>query len=207
MKQAILGIVLLMIKLTCGIMSIMLLSVQPANAAFLAYTKEGYPACVSLVDFEDMETCFLQRDSVAVNKIVEQGRCILLKPDVKVYAWAPEWAQEKGWAQIRLPGSTVILWTFRQALERAETRDQKLEAPPARKYEHFLLKSFLWMKSGMTKKQEIVRKYGKPDWEDVAGGEVVYYGTSHHPDFKEWISISFIFDGDVLEEIRAMKEK
>ena len=77
-----------------GIISMILLIVQSANAAFLAYTKAGYPACASLLDFNDVSTCFLQRDSAAVNKIVEQCHCIILKPDLKVWAWRPEWAEE-----------------------------------------------------------------------------------------------------------------
>ncbi len=193
-----------------GIILIALLTVQSANAAFLAYTKAGYPACALLLDFEEMATCFSQRDSVAVNKMIEQGRCILLKPDVKVWVWYPEWAEEYT-AQIRFPESPDTLWTFRQALERAENRDkaraeQEAIARSRAKRKWVILESFLWIKPNKTTRQEIIKKYPNPKFRDESGGEYAYYGYQY-PDFKEWDAIRFIFDGSVLAEIRAVKEQ
>lgn len=190
-----------------GIISIILLIVQSANAAFLAYTKAGYPACASLLDFEEIATCFSQRDYVAVDKILERGRCILLKPDIKVWAWYPEWA-ETYTAQIRLPGSPDALWTFRQALERAEGRDraraeQEETARSVSVREWFVLKSFLWIKPNKTTKQEITQKYGKPTFQDE---DTILYKANQHPDFKEWKTIKFIVNqSGIVEEIRAQK--
>lgn len=190
-----------------GIISMILLVSQSADASYVAYTKAGYPACTNLFDFRDASLFFNQGDFEAVAKMVDQGRCILLKPDVQVYAWNPLYEMYPNWIQIHAVGSTVTLWTFKAALE--ERTQEKPVVAPRSKRRAVTLTSLSWIKVGKTTRQEIIQKYGKPVTSDETGGEYLYYGDlwgdNRFPDFKGWERIYFIFDGDVLAEIRAEK--
>jgi hypothetical protein len=188
-----------------GIISMILLVSQSVDASYVAYTKDRYPACANILDFQDLSLFLKQGDTEAVAKMVEQGRCIVLERGVKVFAWNPLYEAHPDWIQIHAVGSTVTLWTFRWALEE-RTQEKKMESPPKRVRKLVNLDSLSWVRVGKTTRQEIIKKYPGPRFRDESGGEYAYYGHQH-PDFKGWDAISFIFDGNVLAEIRAEKEE
>lgn len=188
--------------LILGIALMILSTPQFANAQDIAYTKDGWVACKG-VYFGDMRTFWRQKDWKAVDEMVEMGSCIWLKPGVQVYFKID---RTLNYAEIHLPGSTQILITFIEALDTRGTPPKVETTPPARRYKHVLLKSFLWMKLGTTTKHELLQRYPNPVHRDESFGEYVYWERSH-PDFKGWLEIRFIFDGNVLEEIKATKEE
>lgn len=182
-----------------GIIAVILLSFHAEKAIGSTYTTGGV-ACLLLSDFEAAADFLHQGDREAVNQMVKQGKCIWLKPNVEVYVTYPEWSEYA--AQIHWPGSTVTLWTHRQNLRRGV--DTPVVQPnPVTVHEWFVLKSFLWIEPGKTKKQEIIQKYGKPTSQDE---DSILYKANQNPDFKEWKTIKFILNtSGVIEGIRAEK--
>lgn len=199
---------------------LVLLSFQSINAAIVGYTKSGYPACATLIDFQRMEIFFYQRDSIAMDKMVEQGRCIYLRKGVEVYAWKPLPEIYPHLAEIRLPGSTETLLTFWHAIEKKENGEEKkarteeksisfapgrTDKTPNTSFEQktIILNSLLGIKVGVNTREDIIQKYGEPFLGDR---EEIRYETGQHPDFKKWDRVKFRFDrSGVLKEIRAEK--
>jgi len=196
------------IVMVLGIISMILLISQSADASYLAYIEWEAPACENSLDFRKVSLFFNQGDFEAVAKMVDKGRCIWLKQGVQVYAWNPLYEMHPDWVQIHAVGSTVTLWTFKIALKE-RTEEKKIESAPKptrKRVKQVDLNSLSWIRVGKTTRQEIIKKYPNPKFRDESGGEYAYYGHQY-PDFKEWDMIRFMFDGSVLEEIRAEKEE
>jgi hypothetical protein len=196
-----------------GIILMTLLVSQFANAAIFGYTKEGYPACVSIADFEKVSLFFGQGDTAAVDKMINEGRCFLLKGGVEVYAWNPLYTLHPNWAKIRKRGETESIWTFWEAIEEKVEKEQKkvgnkekivLRSPTVDR-SYIPIESFAGIKPGATTKKQVIQKYGKPfiqNWEEMR------YETGAHPDFNQWDRVRFIFDkSGVLKEIRGERLK
>jgi len=77
-------------------------------------TKPGYFAAVNKQDFEKAVEYFVQKDEEALNKIMKTKRVFPLKGGIKVYL--VKGGIFSGKIKIRPAGSTVELWTFREAI-------------------------------------------------------------------------------------------
>lgn len=196
------------IIISLGIASMILFTFQSANAQNIKYTKSGHVACISEKYYDLAVTFVAQNDMGALSRMITNGQCFMLKANVPVYMM--EYKLWSGKMKIRPQGFTEGVWTDWKATD--DHMESTYQAPDKKvgdnsnpaKSKYVTLKSFLWIETDKTTKQEIKRKYGKPSREDEAGGEIVYRGDQH-PDFKEWASITFLFDGDVLGEIRPRK--
>lgn len=198
-----------------GIISMILLIFQSANAEDIKYTKGGYIACPYLSDLAKIEDMLEKNDHEAANKMMRKGKCFLTEPDTPVYMLDIEPGFDAGIAagkeynyavKFRFRGSIGTFWMSHKAFSERLGIGAGEGSRQKSTREWFVLKSFLWIKAGKTTRQEIIQKYPNPRLRDESGGEYVYYGHQH-ADFKGWDEISFIFDGNVLEEIRVEKKK
>ena len=186
-----------------GIIAMILLVSSRLDAAD-TYTRPGWIACETPYDLDLAMRIFWADDDKALAEMVAGGRCFIFSDKVKVSVWAPEWAHRE--RQIRFPGSSKTYWVDFQALIYSEEKSQESKGSPISKHEWSILKSFLWTKAGKTTRQEIIQQYPHPRLRDESAGEYAYHGYQY-PDFKEWEEIRFMFDGNVLDEIRVMKKK
>jgi hypothetical protein len=191
-----------------GIISVILLAFRSANAQSVQYTKSGYVACPSWGDLDKIKTMLKEKDREAANSMMREGRCFVTKPDMMVYVveYGPEriagvfLRKEYDYeVKFRFQGSTETFWTNHRALS-DRMGDGASEVTVK---EWFVLKSFLWVEPGKTKKQEIIQKYGKPTSQDE---DSILYNAVQHSDFKEWKTIKFtINESGVVDGIRAEK--
>ena len=183
-----------------GIISMILLAVHPVNAEVTAYTKGGWLAARYIGDVGKIRS--LYRDRVAIERMIKEGRFIVLDDNVKVYCRVPEWADD-GEVEIRFYGETESYWTYREAVTMEGEKAQEWKGSAVSTREWFVLKSFLWVEPGKTKMQEIIQKYGKPTFQDE---DSILYRANQHSDFKGWKTIKFIFStSGIVEGIRAEK--
>lgn len=187
-----------------GIILMILLAFQSAEGAYMGHTRAGYPACALMTDFDDMNVFWGQRDMVAVQKMINQGRCFWLKEGMQVVAWNPLSEIHRFWLQIRMPGQTETAWTFVGAVEDDELREQaEKEKIPVSVRDWSIVDSFLWIRSGKTTKQEILEKYGRPAEKDE---DSILYRSKQHHDFNGYKAVKFIIDATgIVTEIRIEK--
>lgn len=195
-----------------GMIIIVLLVFQSGNAQDIQYTKRGYFACPHEWDIFDIKNMLQVKDLEAAEKLRVKARCILLKDDEPVYILLndPESHGIDSWEEphrsipvkFRFQGSTDTYWTFYDALSPHKSSGI-IERNKIVIHEWLILKSFLWITPNKTMKQEIIQKYGNPSSREQ--GDFIYK-SNRHPDFKEWKTIKFIFNGsDMVEEIRGEK--
>lgn len=101
-------------KLTLIILSVMIMNVSFALAQDVCVTKSGYFAAVTKQDFAKAVEYFVQKDEEALNKLMKTKRVFPLKGGIKVYV--VKGGIFSGKVKIRPAGSTVEIWTFREAI-------------------------------------------------------------------------------------------
>jgi hypothetical protein len=77
-------------------------------------TKSGYPAAMTESDLDKAIDCAVANDKVALAKLIESGRAIILRAGVVVYN--EETKLFKGKVKIRPKGETFSLWTVIEAI-------------------------------------------------------------------------------------------
>jgi hypothetical protein len=183
-----------------GIISMILL-VSPRSDAADIYTRPGWIACETLYDLDNAMGIFWSNDNKALAEMVAEGKCIIFSAEVKVNAWHPEWTGRE--RQIRFPGSSKTYWVDFQALIYREEKSPEGKGSAMSVREWFVLKSFLWIEPHKTTKEEIIKKYGEPTFQDR---DSILYRASKSPDFREWKTVKFLIDtSGVVEQIRAEK--
>lgn len=101
-------------RLTLSILLVIMMNVSPVLAQDAYVTKPGYFAAVNKQDFEKAVEYSVQKDEVALDKLMKSRRVFPLKGGIKVHL--VKGGIFSGTIKIRPAGSTVELWTFREAI-------------------------------------------------------------------------------------------
>jgi hypothetical protein len=101
-------------KINLIFLIVMILNVNFALAQDVCVTKPGYFAAVTKQDFEKAVEYFVQKDEDALNKLMKTKMVFPLKGGIKVYV--VKGGVFSGKIKIRPAGSTVEIWTFREAI-------------------------------------------------------------------------------------------
>jgi hypothetical protein len=85
------------------------------NPAVDCYTQEGYVAAISKEYLEDVIRYSIDKDYVAINKLLDTGVIIKMKKGVKVHL--VETHLFSGTVEFRVHGYTDILWTVTEGIK------------------------------------------------------------------------------------------
>jgi len=153
-------------------------------------------------------------DEAAINEMVRKGEAICFKGGDKVL-FNKESAFGTYVVKFHFPGSSIMLWCqslwlicdipSMGCLESVEKPKSVKKSDPTGggsvPPKH--LKSISSIKVGETTRQELLKKYSKPDKVDESFGVYTYFNLGNIQDFKGYLFVTFEFDGDVLEDIKA----
>jgi len=78
-------------------------------------TKAGYPAAIYEADLNRAFNCILSKDYVALTKLIESGRVIMLRAGVVVMT--EDYKFFKGIVKIRPRGENLTVWTNIEAVD------------------------------------------------------------------------------------------
>ncbi len=86
-----------------------------ANTVADCYTKEGYIAATSEKYLDDVVRYSVDKDYVAIEKLLKAGVIVQMKKGIKVYLVKTHLLSGK--VEFRIPGYTEILWTVTEGIK------------------------------------------------------------------------------------------
>ena len=98
-----------------ALLILLILSITSISSAQLCTTKSGYPAAMSESDFDRAISCIVSRDKIALARLLQSGRVIMLRSGIKVYP--QDYKFFKGRVQVRPQGKNVLFWTNIEAID------------------------------------------------------------------------------------------
>lgn len=200
-----------MISLILALGVVLLVGFKTACAQYEAYTVQGHCAATNLFYLDDLTRFVHEGDKAAIDEMISKGEAVCFKGGDKVL-FEKESSFGTYVVKFHFTGSSIMLWCqslwlacdipsmCSHLVERPES--VKKSAPTGVRSVH--LKSISSIKVGKTTRQELLKRYGKPDKADESFGEYTYFtASSNIQDFKGYDFVTFQFDGNVLEDIKA----
>jgi len=96
-------------------MSFIFIATSAAQAQPNCITKAGYPAAISKKLLDQTIKYLAEGDYAALKKLLDTKMVFILKGGVRVYLEGTKFFS--GEVKIRLPGSTVPIWTLIEAVD------------------------------------------------------------------------------------------